>query len=130
MKKHTVIGHNALYLSSKKLGDHSFLKYAMELARSHQEKWDGSGYPDGLSGEAIPLSGRIMAVADVYDAVISKRIYKPPYTHEKAVAIIMEGRGKHFDPDLVDAFVEIHEEFRAIALEYADFEEERLALAK
>lgn len=129
MKKHTVIGHNAIHMASEKLGEHSFLKYAMEISRYHQEKWNGTGYPDGLAGENIPLSGRIMAIADVYDALISKRTYKPPFTHEKAVEIIREGRGEHFDPDLVDIFMEINEEFRKIALEYADFEEERLTLS-
>ena len=71
----------------------------------HQEKWDGSGYPQGLAGEQIPLSARLMAVADVYDALISRRVYKEGMPHEKAVAIIEEGRGTHFDPDLVDAFL-------------------------
>ena len=129
MRAHTIIGHNAIYMSSLKLGENSFLKYAMEFSRCHQEKWDGSGYPDGLAGDEIPLSGRIMALADVYDALISKRSYKPPYTHEKAVAIILEGEGKHFDPELVDAFIELQEEFRQIALKYADYEEEKLALS-
>lgn len=129
MKKHTTFGRDAIRASSKKLGTDSFLKYAEEIAYTHQEKWDGSGYPQGLKEEDIPVSGRLMALADVYDALISRRVYKPPFPHSKAVAIIEEGKGSHFDPDMVDAFLEIHEEFREIAIEYADHEEEREALA-
>ncbi len=130
MKAHTVIGYNAIKQAAEKLGDNSFLQYAMEFARYHQEKWDGSGYPFGLKGEEIPLSGRIMALADVYDALISKRTYKPPFTHQKAMSIIMESRGSHFDPDIVDAFLEINEEFRNIAIHFAAFEEELLVLCQ
>ncbi len=129
MKQHTIIGYNALCMSSQKLGENSFLKYAMEFSKYHQEKWDGTGYPDGLSGEYIPLVGRIMAIADVYDALISKRIYKPPYTHQKAVEIITESKGTHFDPDIVEAFLEIKEDFRQIALKYADYKEEIFTLS-
>lgn len=125
MKKHTILGHDSLVMASKKFGDNSLLKYAIELARSHQEKWDGTGYPDGLIGKQIPLSSRIMAVADVYDALISKRSYKQAFSHEKAVEIIFEGRGHHFDPEIVNAFMIIQEEFRNIAYKYADYEEER-----
>lgn len=106
----------------------TFLSVAREIAYSHHEKWDGSGYPLGLRGENIPLSGRLMAVADVYDALISKRSYKAPMSHEAALEIIRSGAGKHFDPDLVTAFLAIHETFRNIALTYADYDEERLAL--
>ena len=120
MKRHTVIGYDALYISSQKLGANSFLKLSLELAKYHQEKWDGSGYPEGLSGENIPLAGRIMALADVYDALISKRAYKPPFSHEKAASIIIEGKGQHFDPDVVDAFLESQDEFQKIAEKYAD----------
>jgi putative two-component system response regulator len=132
MKKHTTFGRDAIRASSKKLGTDSFLKYAEEIAYTHQEKWDGSGHPQpqGLKSEEIPVSGRLMALADVYDALISKRVYKPPFSHSKAVAIIEEGKGSHFDPDMVDAFLEIQEEFRQIAIEYADHEEEREALAE
>ncbi len=128
MKKHTLLGYYSLLKASSKLGNNSFLKCAMELTRSHQEKWDGTGYPDGLRGEDIPLPGRLMAVSDVYDALISKRVYKPAFSHKKAVQIILEGRGHHFDPEIVDAFMNIHEEFRKIAYKYADCEEERTAL--
>jgi putative two-component system response regulator len=97
-----------------------FLHIAMEIAHYHHEKWDGSGYPAGLSGEEIPLSARLMALADVFDALISRRAYKLPMSVEAAAAIICEGRGKHFDPDVVDAFVECLEDFRNIAARYAD----------
>jgi putative two-component system response regulator len=129
MKKHTQYGHDALRITERKLGKDTFLHYATEIAFSHQEKWDGSGYPRGLKGEDIPICGRLMALADVYDALISKRVYKPPFPHEKAVKIIKEGRESHFDPDVVDAFVELENTFRNIALTYADFDEERQMLA-
>ena len=130
MKKHTTYGRDAIHSAGQKLKGKSFLRYAEEVACSHHEKWDGSGYPEGLKGEAIPVSGRLMAVADVYDALISKRVYKPPFSHGKAVATIAEGRGTHLDPDMVDAFLEVADRFRDIAIEFADFEEERLMLLK
>jgi putative two-component system response regulator len=108
----------------------SFLVFAREIAFTHQEKWDGSGYPQGIAGEEIPIPGRLMAVADVYDALISKRVYKTPFTHSKAFSIIEEGRGSHFDPDITDAFLEIQEKFRDIALKFADHDEERELLRK
>ncbi len=129
MKKHTRYGHDALYITEQKLGGDSFLRLARQIAHSHQEKWDGSGYPSGLKGDEIPIAGRLMALADVYDALISKRVYKPPFPHEKAVQIIIEGRGTHFDPDMVDAFVRLESTFRNIALTFADYEEERRMLA-
>jgi len=101
MKKHTNYGHDALRITEQKLGENSFLRFAREIAYTHQEKWDGSGYPTGLKGDEIPISGRLMALADVYDALISKRVYKPPFPHQKAVQIIVEGKGKHFDADVV-----------------------------
>ncbi len=129
MKKHTNYGHDALRITEQKLGENSFLRFAREIAYTHQEKWDGSGYPTGLKGDEIPISGRLMALADVYDALISKRVYKPPFPHQKAVQIILEGKGKHFDADVVDAFVELEETFRNIALSYADHDEERQMLS-
>ena len=121
MKMHTTLGRDAILVAEKHLDlPHSFLHIAREIAFSHQEKWDGSGYPEGLSGDDIPISARLMAVADVYDALISKRVYKEGMPHEQAVAMIREGRGTHFDPDVVDAFLEIAEEFRAIAERFAD----------
>jgi putative two-component system response regulator len=130
MKKHTVYGRDTLRSAANKLGGQSFLRFAMEIAYSHQEKWDGSGYPEGLKGEDIPLSGRLMALADVYDALISRRVYKPPFTHQRAVEIILEGKGRHFDPGMVDAFMEIQEDFRQIALRFVDFEEESVMLSE
>ena len=121
MKTHTTLGRDAILQAEKDLGvEMPFLKYAKEIAYSHQEKWDGSGYPEGLSGDDIPISARLMAVADVYDALISRRVYKAPMPHEKAVAIITEGKSKHFDPDMVDAFLELEQEFKRIAATYAD----------
>jgi putative two-component system response regulator len=128
MKKHTIYGRDALNLAEQKLGKNSFLHLALEMAESHQEKWDGSGYPNAWSGYQIPIPGRLMAVADVYDALISRRVYKKPFPHSKAVEIILEGKGQHFDPDVVDAFMEVAEDFRNIATEYADFEDELNAL--
>lgn len=128
MKQHTVIGRDTIKAAENRLGHNSFLRYAREIAETHQEKWDGSGYPEGLEAEQIPLSGRIMAVADVYDALISKRVYKPPFPHRKAVQIILDGKGSHFDPDIVEAFTEVQEKFREIALEFADHEEEKAML--
>jgi len=121
MKTHTTIGRDAIEQAERELGTTvDFLKYAKEIAYGHQEKWDGSGYPEGLSGDAIPISARLMAVADVYDALISRRVYKDGMSHEAAVAIITEGRGKHFDPDMVDAFLELQADFIDIARRYAD----------
>jgi putative two-component system response regulator len=107
-----------------------FLRFAREIVYTHHEKWDGSGYPLGLSGEEIPISGRLMAVADVYDALISRRVYKPPIPHAKAITIMQEGQGTHFDPDMIDAFMKIEGTFRQIALKFADFAEEKEALAQ
>lgn len=121
MKTHTTLGRDAIISAEKELGvEVDFLKFAKEIAYGHQEKWDGSGYPEGLAGDAIPISARLMAVADVYDALISRRVYKEGMTHEAAVAIIAEGRGKHFDPDMVDAFMSILDQFVDIAKRYAD----------
>jgi len=131
MKTHTSLGRDAILAAEKLIeAPSSFLKLAREIAHYHQEKWDGSGYPEGLAGESIPLSARLMAVADVYDALISKRVYKPPFPHDKAVAIIREGRDKHFDPHVVDAFLQIAEEFEQIAGRYADSDDEVKAKAR
>ena len=128
MKTHTTLGRDAIIAAETgTTQDNPFFRYAKEIAYSHQEKWDGSGYPEGLAGNTIPLSARLMAVADVYDALISERVYKSAYSHEKAVAIITDGRGSHFDPDIVDAFLTLSEEFRRIAQRFADAEPTRLA---
>ena len=124
MKTHAALGRDAIAAAERYLDTpDSFLRFAREIAYSHQEKWDGSGYPEGLWGEQIPLSARLMAVADVYDALISRRIYKPALPHERAVAMIREGRDQHFDPDIVDAFLECAEQFRTIAARFADDEQ-------
>lgn len=132
MTRHTLYGHDAIAEAEKKLGGNSFLRIAKDIAYTHHEKWDGSGYPQGLKGEEIPLAGRLMALADVYDALISKRVYKPPFPHQQAVRIITDGDGRtlpsHFDPEILAAFVALQEEFRVCALRFADFEEERQLL--
>ena len=121
MKTHTTLGRDAIQHAEDQLGlSVDFLTFAKEIAYCHQEKWDGSGYPNALSGDAIPVSARLMAVADVYDALISRRVYKEGMPHEKAVAIIMQGRGSHFDPDIADAFLVLAETFRNIAARFAD----------
>jgi putative two-component system response regulator len=123
IKKHTVYGRDIIMTSAKSLGKDSFLTIAREIAYAHHEKWDGSGYPEGLQGTDIPLTGRLMALADVYDALISKRLYKPAFSHEKAVGIIQADRGTHFDPEQVDVFLSCEKQFNAIALQYADSED-------
>jgi response regulator RpfG family c-di-GMP phosphodiesterase len=120
MKTHAQIGADALAVAERELGATSFLRLAGEIALTHHEKWDGGGYPNGLQGDDIPMSGRLMAVADVYDALITKRVYKPAFTHEKAMGILREGRGGHFDPDIIDAVVACENDFREIARNYAD----------
>ena len=123
MKTHTTLGRDAISMAESSLGVGStFLRYIRDIAYSHHEKWDGSGYPEGLQGEEIPLSGRLMAIADVYDALISKRVYKPAFPHEKAVAIIGDGKGSHFDPDMVDVFLEIAGSFQEVARKFSDRE--------
>ena len=121
MKTHTTLGRDAIQAAENSLGlQVDFLSVAKEIAYGHQEKWDGTGYPLGLKNESIPISARVMAVADVYDALISRRVYKDSMPHEKAVAIIAEGNGTHFDPDMVDAFLAIQDDIKAIASRYAD----------
>ena len=122
MKRHTVIGHDTLLRAEKKLGSNSFLRVAREIAYSHHEKWDGGGYPRGLSGDDIPLSGRLMAIADVYDALVSRRAYKAAFPETKAAAIILEGKGSHFDPRLVDIFERRYDAFKRISDRFADKE--------
>lgn len=114
MKRHTLIGEQAIKRLIENAGGCDFLSFALEIAGNHHEKYDGTGYPRGLKNNDIPLSARIMAIADVYDALVNKRAYKEAWTHERAVEMIKEGRGTHFDPVLVDAFLEIADEFSAI----------------
>ena len=114
MKKHTVIGAETLKTVLEKFPGNHFIRLGINIALSHHEKWDGSGYPDSLSGEAIPISARIMAVADVFDALRSKRPYKKPFSHEESIQIIREGRGTHFDPAVADAFLKIEQNLQAL----------------
>lgn len=121
MQEHTTLGLQTL----QKAKEHSnnpngIVDAAIDIAYCHHEKWDGSGYPKKLAGEAIPLSARLMAVADVYDALISKRIYKDAMEHSVAKRIIEEGKGGHFDPQIVDAFIACEQQFIDIATKYAD----------
>lgn len=120
MKTHTIIGAKTLEDVHSKFGDNSFIRMGKVIARSHHERWDGKGYPDGLSGEHIPLPARIMAIADVYDALSTKRVYKDAYPQEKCVQIIKEGRGTQFDPYIVDAFLKVADEFDAIRKTFTD----------
>ena len=121
MKRHTLYGRDAIVSTERELGETGrFLRYAREIAYSHHERWDGSGYPEGLAGDAIPLSARLMAVADVYDALISRRVYKGPFPHDQAMAMIGAERGRHFDPDVCDAALAITDNFHAIATRYRD----------
>jgi putative two-component system response regulator len=121
MRTHTTIGHAAIERAEKTLGRASpRLAIARELVLSHHEKWDGSGYPQALAGTDIPVVARIMAIADVYDALISSKVYKDGVSHDKAVQVIFSERGGHFDPDMVDAFIEIQDTIADIAQRYAD----------
>ena len=119
MKRHTLYGSETIRLAKRMLGEDAFFQIADDLVLNHHERWDGTGYPNGLREEAIPLPGRMMAVADAYDAIISYRVYKPALSHEEAVREISEKRGTYFDPDVVDAFLEVDEEFRGIAARFA-----------
>lgn len=118
MKKHTIYGGESLMVGIKELGEDSFLTLAQEIALTHHEKWDGTGYPKGISKTEIPISGRLMALSDVYDALISMRVYKKAYSHEEAKTIILEGSGTHFDPDVVNAFIRREAEFIEIMEKY------------
>jgi len=121
IKTHAQLGYQALVQAEELLGVQTpFLRIAKEIALCHHEKWDGSGYPNGLAGDAIPVGARIMAVADVYDAIISPRVYKPQMSHETAVVTICEGAGRHFDPDVVAAFMVLEQKFEQIAQHYID----------
>ncbi len=123
MKKHTLIGGDTLRAADIEAGQNSFLAMGRDIAYYHHEKWDGSGYPFGLSGEAIPLAARIVAVADVYDALSTKRPYKKAFSHEKSKEILLEGKGKHFAPDMIDSFLHCEDEFIGIRTSLEEDEE-------
>ena len=118
MKKHTTLGVQIIEKIEKSTKEHTFLEYAKILSGSHHEKWNGSGYPLGLKEKDIPLLGRVMAIADVYDALVFDRPYKKAFSHEKAVSIIEEGKGTHFEPALTEVFLQIANEFNDIATFY------------
>lgn len=121
MKMHTLFGEEVIANLEQMAGQPtSFLSCAKQIAGSHHEKFDGSGYPRGIAGTDIPLAGRIMAIADVYDALISKRVYKNSMSHQEAMEIMIEGKGSHFDPMLIEAFIEVEPVFSQIAANNAD----------
>ena len=122
MKTHAQRGYDMLKRVGKHMGEQGeFLTLAMEIAGCHHEKWDGSGYPNGLVGVAIPLSARLMAVADVFDALMARRSYKEPVDHTYATQMIVEGRGRHFDPEVVDAFLQVHDDFLQFAAAWTSY---------
>ena len=120
MKGHTTFGSEIIKKAIAIVPDAGYLETARNVAEYHHEKWNGKGYPHGLSGEDIPLSARVMAVADVFDALVSRRSYKEPFTFEKAISIIKEDAGTHFDPLVAEAFLSIEDEVRKIAQEQSD----------
>lgn len=123
MRRHCEFGRNAILDAERELGEglqDSFLRYAREISYHHHERWDGKGYPCSLRGDEIPIAARLMAIADVYDALISKRIYKPAFSHERAVEIIRQGLGSHFDPDVAQAMLDLERAFQEIAERHKD----------
>ena len=118
MKEHTILGKEMIERAMKSYNKNDFLQIACSIAYHHHERWDGKGYPQGLKGDEIPIEGQLMALADVYDALISKRIYKEAFSYEQAEAMIIENRAKAFNPVLVDAFIALREEFREISYQY------------
>ncbi len=130
MKTHTIIGGKTLREVDQQHPGNDFVRVGIEIAESHHEKWDGNGYPYGLAGENIPLAGRILALGDVYDATISKRVYKEAFSHSESREIILNGSGKNFDPDIVDAFISSEDEFIAISKRYVDTEKDTTSLVE
>ena len=129
MKRHCLAGRNAIVTAARELseGGGEFFGYAAEIAYCHHERWDGTGDPCALVGEDIPVSARLMAVADVYDALITKRVYKDAFPHDESIQMMLAERGSHFDPDIIDAMMSISDEFDAIAERFKDIVEERYA---
>ena len=120
MKLHAEYGYKVLERARKELGDAPLLSLASAIAYTHHERWDGTGYPRGLRGEEIPLCGRIMALADVYDAMTTRRVYKAAYAHDQVLGQIFAARGGHFDPEVVDAFVDVADRFHEISEQFWD----------
>ena len=120
MKLHCALGADTLSAVKERYPDNQFLRMGVEVARSHQEKWDGSGYPDGLKGFKIPLAARIVSMADVYDALTSNRCYRQALSHEEACRIILDESGTHFDPEIVIAFEAIEHRYKQIRMELRD----------
>ena len=127
MREHPTLGRDVIANAERRVGlvDDVFLTLAKDIVYAHHERWDGTGYPEGLKAEAIPLAGRLVAVVDVYDALISRRVYKDGLVHEEVVRAIAAGRGTQFDPDVVDGLLAVHEEWRQIARELADMGSDR-----
>jgi putative two-component system response regulator len=127
MKAHTTLGANTLQAALSEHPEASFLRMALDIAETHHERWDGTGYPNGLAREEIPLCGRVVALADVYDALTSKRVYKNSFSHDTAKSIILEDSGTHFDPAIVQAFLATEDEFLNVRMRYCDREIARAA---
>jgi len=125
VKKHAAYGRDAIANAETRVEvrNDEFLRIAKDLVYCHHERWDGSGYPEGLKGDQIPLAGRLMAVVDVYDALVTRRTYKEPIPHEEAVRLIREGKGTQFDPDLVDAFLSVQDRWRQVERDVTDLGE-------
>ena len=124
IKRHTILGGDAIKAIESKIEGKSFLALGKEIAYNHHEKWDGSGYPRGLGGQGIPLSARIIALADVYDALTTKRFYKEAFSHERSKQMIVELKGIHFDPEIVDVFLTLENDFNRIRRENQEDETE------
>jgi putative two-component system response regulator len=129
MRRHAEIGAETLRSVMGDNANQPFLRMSLDIAWCHHEKWDGSGYPRGLAGDAIPLAARIVALCDVYDALTSARTYKAAWTHDAALLWILQGSGSHFDPRVVDAFVRRAAQAEAIKLRLADTDADRMRLA-
>ena len=123
MQQHTLVGAECIRQIELRLGNSNFLQMARKIALCHHERWDGSGYPDKVGGEDIPLAARIVAIADIYDALSAKRVYKDAYPHERCVDIIRSEAGKHLDPTIVDVFMKIESEIKDISQRFADSSE-------
>jgi response regulator RpfG family c-di-GMP phosphodiesterase len=124
IKRHTTLGGDAIKAIEAKIEGQSFLALGKEIAYNHHEKWDGSGYPRGINGEGIPLAARVVALADVYDALTTKRFYKEAYSHKRSRQIIIDLKGTHFDPEVVDVFLTLEDEFNRIRREKLENETE------